>query len=316
MAKIENGVLADIAVELIRRNEDNPRLIFRAGEMESLLDSIRRYGVQVPITVYKEDGHYVLIDGERRFRCSRKLNRKTIPAIIQAPPSRLENLLMMFNIHSLREQWDLLTIALKLPDVIQLLAANLGVEPNERQLAERTGLSRTTIRRCRLLMDLPEQYKQRILDELKKPKRLQRITEDTFIEMERALKTVLNAMPEVVDDLERVRVILLGKYEKGIIDNKVEFRKIAKIARADKVRASRRKASDELKRLFGDRNYTIQTAYRRSVEDAYAERDLKTSVRSLLERLASIDPADVDAETKGLLHQLVRQVGDLLEQLT
>jgi ParB/RepB/Spo0J family partition protein len=282
--------------------------------MEQLLDSIRRYGVQVPVTVYEDVGRYILIDGERRFRCSRKLNRKTIPAIIQAKPSALDNLLMMFNIHSLREQWDLLTIALKLPEVITLLAEDLGVEPNEKQLAEHTGLNRGTIRRCRLLMGLPEHYKRRILQELKKPKRLQRLTEDTFIEMERALKTVVNAMPETVDDLERVRVILLGKYENGIIDNKVDFRKIAKIARAEGVGANRQRASQELTRLFGERDYRIETAYGRSVEEAYAERDIKTSIRFLLDRVQALKPSEIDAELRELLSQLVQQVEDLLEQ--
>jgi ParB family transcriptional regulator, chromosome partitioning protein len=315
MAKPLNGTLQDIPVDLIRRNEQNPRLIFRPGEMEQLLDSIRRYGIQVPISVYKEGDHFVLIDGERRFRCSRKLNRKTVPGIIQPRPSPLDNLLMMFNIHSLREQWDLLTIALKLPDVITLLTEELGAEPNEKQLAERTGLNRGTIRRCRLLMELPEHYKQRILEELRKPKRLQRVTEDTFIELERALRTVVNAMPETVDDLERVRVILLGKYERGIIDNKVDFRKIARIARATRVGANRQRASRELTRLFADRDYRIETAYGRSVEDAYAERDIKTTVRSLLERIETLKPSEIDEELGQLLGQLRRKIEDLLEQI-
>jgi len=40
--------------DLIVPNPDNPRLIFREGEMAQLLESIRAVGIQVPLTVYAE----------------------------------------------------------------------------------------------------------------------------------------------------------------------------------------------------------------------------------------------------------------------
>src|ERR1700722_15005958 len=96
--------LKQIAPSLIDKNPENPRVIFRQEEMEQLLASIDRHGVQVPIVVYKDNNRYVLIDGERRWRCASKLNLKTIPALVQKKPGELENLLMMYNILSLREQ--------------------------------------------------------------------------------------------------------------------------------------------------------------------------------------------------------------------
>src|SRR5271155_5606646 len=120
---VAQSELLEIRVDQIDRNPENPRIYFRAAELETLLSSIRKIGVQVPISVYRSHGRYVLIDGERRWRCSLKLNKKTIPALVQGKPDALGNLLFMFNIHALREQWDLLTIALKLPRVISLLDA-------------------------------------------------------------------------------------------------------------------------------------------------------------------------------------------------
>ena len=49
-----NATLLQVKVDRIDRNPDNPRLVFRPGELEELLESIRRYGVQVPISVYRE----------------------------------------------------------------------------------------------------------------------------------------------------------------------------------------------------------------------------------------------------------------------
>jgi ParB family chromosome partitioning protein len=193
-----NELLREVPVDLVDRNPENPRLVFRPGELSQLTDSISRLGVQVPISVYRDGKRFVLIDGERRWKCSIKLNKKTIPAIIQEKPDPLSNLLLMFNIPALREQWDLLTIALKLPRVVDLLTERLRRIPNERDLSAETGLSPGIIRRCKLLMELPQQYTGMILQELQKPKSKQKLTEDFFIEMERSLKTVSRAMPELL----------------------------------------------------------------------------------------------------------------------
>ena len=177
------GKLRQISPQQITRNPDKPRLIFRQQEMESLLVSIDKLGIQVPLSVFVEDDGYRLIDGERRWRCALKLNLPTVPALIQEKPSPLENLLLMYNIHALREQWDYYTIASKLTRVIELFDEEQGYEPNEIELSEATGLSRGQIRRCRLLLDLPDRFKEMLLTELELPKTQQKLSEDFFIEM-------------------------------------------------------------------------------------------------------------------------------------
>ena len=71
-----DSILKEIPTDRVTRNPDNPRIFFRSDELGTLMASINRYGIQVPITVYEEGGGYVLIDGERRWRCADKLNLK------------------------------------------------------------------------------------------------------------------------------------------------------------------------------------------------------------------------------------------------
>jgi ParB/RepB/Spo0J family partition protein len=305
-----------VPIGKIDRNPDNPRLVFRPGELDELLESIRRYGIQVPISVYKEGGRYVLIDGERRWRCSLKLNRETIPALVQTKPKPLENLLLMFNIHALREQWDLLTIALKLPQITDLLSSELTRPPTESELSERTGLNRAVIRRCKLLMGLPQRYKDQILSELKKPKSQQKFTEDLFIEMERALTTVERSMPELLSRRDAVRQVLLKKFKNGIIKNRVLFRKIARIARAKKVGIDVDVARTELQKLFQDNDYSIDQAYDRSVAEAYVERDIGTRVDGLLGVLNEIELDELDDEVRTKLRELNQFISRLLRGAT
>ncbi len=311
----EHSKLKEIPVDKIVRNPENPRIIIRPTELEELLESIRRYGVQVPVSVYADRNRYVLIDGERRWRCCIKLNKRTIPALVQAKPDTLTNLLLMFNIHALREQWDLLTIALKLPRVIDLLNDELGTTPNERDLAEHTGLTRAIIRRCKLLIELPSRYRQQILDELKKPKPQQKLTEDFFIEMERALKTVERVMPDVIDDKDRIRDVLIQKYKRAIIGNITSFRNLSKIARAERVAADRQEAASVLTNLFSSNEYSIDRAFADSVQEAYTERDLLTRIHFLIERLEAIEISEVDEEIRRSLQQLVARISRILDRL-
>lgn len=307
--------LQELSVDLIDRNPENPRIVFRPQEMSNLIESIRKHGVQVPISVYRDGKRYVLIDGERRWRSSIKLNRKTIPALIQEAPDQLTNLLLMFNIHALREQWDLFTIAHKLPRVIGLLTARLGRPPVEREMSEETGLGLAVIRRCKLLIDLPQKHKDTILKELQKPKPQQKLTEDFYIEMERSLKTVERNMPEMVAELgkEKIRERLIAKYRNGTITNRVDFRQVAKIARAERVSADPTQARKSLVKLFTDNNYSIANAYEESVGHAYLERDLQTTAFSFARQLKNMEPDDLDAEMLETLQELRADLDRLLE---
>jgi len=308
------ATLEQIPIDRVDRNPENPRIIFRGEELNQLLKSIRKRGVQVPISVYKEGSRFVLVDGERRWRCALKLNRKTIPALIQKKPDRLANLLLMFNIHALREQWDLLTMASKLPSIIELLREVKGANPTEAEISEETSLKRSTIRRCKLLMGLPQHYVDDILVELKKPKNEQKLTEDFFIEMERGLKTVERALPQALPDgdKDKARRILIKKFQTGVIENRVHFRNLPKIARATEVdEGARLKA---LRSVFADNKYSLTSAYDDSVAELYAERDVFTRVSSLIERIQALEPDELDEELKQRLKELERRIHTLLEE--
>jgi hypothetical protein len=308
--------LRSIPVDKIERNPENPRIIFRQDELERLLDSIRLYGIQVPIAVYREHNKYILIDGERRWKCAQKLNKREIPALIQKKPSALNNLLLMFNIHAMREQWDLLTVALKLPLVIKLWkgVTNSDREPNEIQLAEVTALPRAWIRRSKLLLALPDEYKDMLLGELRKPKWQQKLSEDFFIEMERSLNVVAKRMPDLVKSRDRVRRVLLEKYTSGVISNLVKLRDISKIARAAAVDADESRAHAALSKLFQKNDYPIERAFDEStVREAYLERDVLTRIQALIARLQQIDPDEVDDDVRAQLRLLINTAEELLE---
>jgi len=278
--------LMDINPDSISRNPDNPRIFFRDDEMNTLMASIQQYGVQVPITVYKERNRYVLIDGERRWRCALKLNLKSIPGLVQVKPTRLNNILLMYNIHALREQWDYLTIASKLPDIIRLYEKKNNKEPNEIELSEITGLTRGQIRRCRYILELPKKYKDQLMAELKLPKKEQKLSEDFFIEMERALNTVSLRMPELLKNKNNIRDNLINKFRNGDIKSVTDFRKVSKIATSiENLDIKETRAKEALNKIFGSNNISIDEIYSDKFETRYDEKKVFHSVDSVLEYL-------------------------------
>lgn len=304
----------------IEPNPENPRLIFRQEEMESLMLSIDRHGIQVPLTVYRDGGGYKILDGERRWRCARKLNLKSIPVIIQDKPTELENLVIMYNIHALREQWDYFTIASKLERVIALYQAENGYQPNEVQLSELTGLTRGAIRRCQLLINLPERFKQMILVELEKPKLQQKFTEDFFIEMEKAIKTIVKRVPSYESKIDEIRDALIDKFRRDKITAVTDFRQLSKIATAlDNLDVKKGETKKILDRIFDPKNpIGIREAYEQSVAFEYEERKYYRYIDNVEEFLSEVIEEDriddLDDDLVAKLRELYSTIARLLEQ--
>ena len=311
------GTLKQLSPDLIDQNPENPRIFFREDELNTLLESIRQYGIQVPITVYKDGLQYVLIDGERRWRCASKLNLKKIPALVQKKPTALENLLLMFNIHSLREQWDYFTIASKLPIVIDLYAEKNGREPNEIELSNITGLGRGQIRRCRHLLNLPERYKKILLSELVLPKSKQKLSEDFFIEMERSLSTIEKRLPETVSDLNNVRDALIQKFRSGIINNITDFRMLSKMATSlENIGTKEVAVRNSLQAIFDSGNEIgISAVYEEHFEMRYDQRKVGINVESVYEYLDWVWENDESERVSRELRQKLVSLRELIERI-
>ena len=301
----------------IEANHENPRLVFRQEEMESLMLSIDKHGVQVPITVYEDGDHYTLIDGERRWKCATKLNLREIPALVQEKPTELQNLVLMYNIHALREQWDYYTIASKLERVIALFLAEHKYTPNEVILSELTGLTRGAIRRCQLIINLPDRFKVLLLSELEKPKSQQRLSEDLFIEMEKSLRTVVRRLPEYRPRLDEIRESLVGKYRSKTIGEVTDFRQLSKIATAvEKFGLAHKTAQRALDRVFDPNDSVgIKQAYSETVEFEYVERRAAQNAAALISFVVSLEEEHKKRQLDRDLSVQLRRLRDLLNSV-
>jgi ParB family transcriptional regulator, chromosome partitioning protein len=176
----EYGVRAigvkSLSTEKLRTNPHNPRKLFDREDMHVLRESIRRVGILVPLTVYREKrtGNYVILDGQRRWMCAQEVGLKDVPVNVIAEPTLVQNIVTMFQIHKLRKDWELMPTALKL----ELLMRELG-ETKEKRLAELTSLAEAVVVRCKKLLSYNKRYQDMMLDA--DPKK--RVKADFFIEL-------------------------------------------------------------------------------------------------------------------------------------
>lgn len=239
-----------ILLSIIRANPHNPRRLFDEEPMAVLRESIEKLGILVPITVYPQvegkvdpdSSEFVILDGERRWRCAQELRMKRIPAIIVERPTDTENILIMFHIHNLREGWQLMPTALKL----QVLMEKLG-ERSEKKLSVLTKLSIGQIRRCKILLSYPKKFQDLMLA----PPEL-RLKSDFFIELDRIRKPALkeNFPPWKKRGDSKCIDIILKKYLDKKIKAVTEFRKLSEIYRGSTKLRKLKQFYEELDRFF------------------------------------------------------------------
>lgn len=177
-----------VRVERVFQNPYQPRRVFAPGDMGQLKQSIRSYGVLVPIVVREVKRGYELACGERRLRACRDLGLPTIPAIVRdlATPQMVELAL----VENLMRR-DLLI--LEEAETFERLKREFAVT-SEAELAARLGLPLEAVERYRRLAQLPMVLKKALLSSL--------ITEQhaEILSMQADERTQLRLLGEVVQE--------------------------------------------------------------------------------------------------------------------
>jgi ParB family chromosome partitioning protein len=277
------GAVQLLAPKDISPNPENPRLIFHKDELEELEKSIASQGILVPLTVYKTKSQYVILDGERRWRCARKLSLPRLPVIVQPEPTRFQNIMMMFAIHNARKDWDPLPTAYKLRDLELEFERREERKPTELELSQLASMTRGEIRRLKKLLDLPEKYRSDLMGELEKPRSEQVLTVDLVLETTRGVDALAKRDIVSPSEVEPLRDAIIKKYRSKVIKSTVEPRQLARIARGvERSEIPLKTARNATQRLINDPQFGIQGAFKATAEQV----DLAHTLEQLVERTA------------------------------
>jgi len=144
------GGISNISINQISANTDQPRKEFDEEKLSQLADSIKQQGIIQPITIRKiSRNKYELISGERRFRASKMIGLKEIPAYIkEANDTQALEMALVENIQ--RQDLNALEIALSYQHLIE--DCNISME----DIGEKVSKNRSTVNNYLRLLKLPD----------------------------------------------------------------------------------------------------------------------------------------------------------------
>lgn len=257
---VPTGTLVELSVNELRPSPHNPRKLFDPEPLAALMDSIRKHGVLVPLTVFKLAGQkkYAIVDGERRFRCCSDLAKKGIkvgvPANVVDAPDKMAALLYMFNIHNFREQWELMPTAQALRSVIKTLGTD-----DTKKLTDLTGLGERQVERCKIILSFPAKYQQMSME----PDPKERIPSNFWVELHPVLEKMEDVLPALVADEGRWGITdrLVDKYKNKKIKSVIHFRRVLEAFDVQDDKEGLEEVADRLREYVLDPELETRTAF-------------------------------------------------------
>ncbi|QQS41947.1 MAG: ParB/RepB/Spo0J family partition protein [Acidobacteriota bacterium] len=156
LAKANRSVGRVIPVDRIEPNPDQPRN--EIGDLAELSASIKNQGVLEPLLVKpREDGTYMIIAGERRWRASKLAGLTEVPCIeLDIDENTIAEIALVENLQ--RKDLTIWEVADGLLD----LTVRFGYTHDD--IAEKIGKSRSTVTESIAIAGLPEEIRQRCLE--------------------------------------------------------------------------------------------------------------------------------------------------------
>ena len=140
----------EVDITLIDRNPDQPRKVFNEEALREMASSIATYGVLQPLLVTENNGRYLIIAGERRFRAAHTAGLKRVPVIIRdLTKQQIAEIALIENLH--REDLN----AIEAAEGMRELMENHGL--TQEAVATRIGKSRPYVTNTLRLLQLPKE---------------------------------------------------------------------------------------------------------------------------------------------------------------
>jgi ParB family chromosome partitioning protein len=148
---------AEVDIDLIEPNPEQPRTRFTESGLDELARSIQANGIVQPIVIRKNGNKYQIVAGERRWRAAQRAGLKKVPITLkEVADDKLLELALIENIQ--RQELNPIEEA----HAYRKLIDTVGL--TQEQLSERVGRERTLIATAIRLLKLPDDVQNLIAD--------------------------------------------------------------------------------------------------------------------------------------------------------
>lgn len=139
---------AEIDINLIDPNPDQPRMHFDEEKLNELCASIKEHGVLQPLLVVRRGERYLLVAGERRWRASRMAGLRQVPVIVRDySAQQVAEISLVENLQ--RDDLNALEEAMGIRSLLETF------DLTQEQVAERLSMSRPAVTNSLRLLTLP-----------------------------------------------------------------------------------------------------------------------------------------------------------------
>lgn len=239
--------IVNVRISDIYPNSTQPRLYFDEDKIIALCESIKKYGVLQPIVLREdEDGRYMIIAGERRYRASIMAKKEEIPAIIKnIPIKEVMEIALVENLQ--RQNLNIIEEGKAYKNLIE------EYKSTQEEIAELVGKSRPYITNTMRLLNLSEQVKKyieldeispghgkallRISDEMKQVELAQRIIKENL-----SVRKTEEIVKEIVEDKKNKNKLK----EKDIFIKDIEERLMNTLGTKVNISAGKKKGKIEI----------------------------------------------------------------------
>lgn len=150
--------LRQINIRDVIADPNQPRRSFEETALRELADSIKNHGILQPIVVTPEDGKYMIVAGERRYRAAKLAGLDKVPAIVRTLSN--QHKLEISLIENLQRRdlnvLETATAYMKLRDQFNLTLDEIGQRVG--------GKSVSSVSNTLRLLRLPEEVRQALID--------------------------------------------------------------------------------------------------------------------------------------------------------
>jgi len=158
VTEAKTSLTTELLIDEISPNRLQPRNYFDDKKLDDLVSSIRAHGILQPVVVQKADSGFELIVGERRWRASKKLRLKRIPAVIrEVNDAQSLEIAIIENIH--RQDLNPIEEA----EAYARLLNDFGF--TQEMVAEKVGKSRAAVANILRLLKLSRNIKEDLISE-------------------------------------------------------------------------------------------------------------------------------------------------------
>lgn len=146
-----------IPLNKIVNNLEQPRKFFDSDNIAELAESIKNHGIIQPLILKKDGSKYTIIAGERRWRASKMLGLKEVPAIVmELSEKEILEISLIENIQ--REDLNPIEEAFAYRKLIN------DFNLTQQELSKRIGKSRVAISNTMRLINLDERVQQYLIE--------------------------------------------------------------------------------------------------------------------------------------------------------